>query len=90
MQLRKLLLAAAATLPLVSLAHADDAACPADGTASHVVYEGKDIQGRIVRLTTPDVSVQTFDRVSSPKAATSANAHWTSRIGAGIATEAEH
>jgi hypothetical protein len=57
MQVRKPWLLVVAALQLGNFAYADDATCPADGTASSIVYEGKDTQGEIVRLTTPDVSV---------------------------------
>jgi hypothetical protein len=90
MQARKLfLLPAAASLLLGAIAHADDASRSADGNASKAVYVGEDAQGRIVRLTTSDVSVETFERVSPPKAVRNPKPHWTSRIGTGTAAESE-
>ena len=53
------------------------------------VYEGVDERGRIVRLTVPDVTVETFDRVSQPKAASYPKLHWTALIGTGTAAEHE-
>jgi hypothetical protein len=42
-----------------------------------------------VRLTTPEIGVVAFERISPPRAETAAKAHWTSRIGSGKTTEEE-
>jgi hypothetical protein len=91
MQARKLLLLpAAASLLLGAIAHADDASRSTDGNASKAVYEGEDAQGRVVRLTISDISVETFNRVSPPKAVRYPEPHWSSRIGTGTAADSEH
>lgn len=76
---RLLTLSAVAALLAVPVAHAGD-------TCHDATYEGADARGRIVRLTVPETSVVTFNRVSPQHPP---QPHWTSRIGTGTAAALE-
>jgi hypothetical protein len=83
-------LSVASSLLLGAVAQAQDAAPPAQVTVAKVVYEGTDAQGRVVRLTIPNVSVATFVRVSQdPNRPRYPGLHWTSQIGTGSAASLE-
>jgi hypothetical protein len=83
------ILSAAVSLSLGAVAQADDASNSAVVAATKAVYEGKDSQGRIVRLTVSDADVATFTRVPavSPHYP---ELHWSARIGTGTAASLEH
>jgi hypothetical protein len=80
------ILSAAASFSLGAVAHADVASNSTEVAAAKAVYEGKDSQGRIVRLTVSDPNVATFTRVP----AVSPQLHWSARIGTGTAASLEH
>jgi hypothetical protein len=83
-------LSAASSLLLGAVAQAQDAAPPSQTTVAKVVYEGTDAQGRVVRLTIPNVSVATLVRVSQDaNRPRYPELHWTSKIGTGSAASLE-
>jgi hypothetical protein len=84
------ILSAASSLLLGAVAHAEDSTRTNQTVGAKAEYEGTDAQGRIVRLTIPDISVATLARVS-PDAnhPHHAELHWTARIGTGTAASFE-
>jgi hypothetical protein len=83
-------LSAASSLLLGAVAQAQDAAPPRQAAGAKVVYEGTDAQGRVVRLTIPDVGVETLARVSQDASRPRyPELHWTARIGTGSAASLE-
>jgi hypothetical protein len=91
--IKSLVLAAASTLVLAAVAHAEDSAAVSDAAAHRAVYvyEGRDGQGKIVRLTMLDVSFPAFVRVSQNADATRyPQLDWTSKIGTGMASSLKH
>jgi hypothetical protein len=87
--LNLMILSAAASFSLGAVAQADVASNSAEAAAPKAVYEGKDSQGRIVRLTISDPNVVTFTRVPavSPQYP---ELHWSARFGTGTAGSLEH
>ena len=68
MQVRKPWLLVAAALQLGNFAYADDATCPADGTASSIVYEGKEIERLfLIEFLPPWFSNRIKRLIKSPK-----------------------
>jgi hypothetical protein len=85
--LNLMILSAAASFSLGAVAQADVASNSTEVAATKAVYEGKDSQGRIVRLTISDPNVATFTRVPAPQYP---ELHWSARIGTGTAAALEH
>jgi hypothetical protein len=86
--LNLMILSAAASFSLGAVAQADVASNSTEVAATKAVYEGKDSQGRTVRLTISDPNVATFTRVpaASPHYP---ELHWSARIGTGTAASLE-
>jgi hypothetical protein len=86
---RTYLLVAASSLFIAALVRADPPTQAPSPTTVNAVYEGLDDQGRVVRLTLPDVRVETFERVSPPATKRYPEPHWSARFGTGGASALE-
>jgi hypothetical protein len=83
------MLAVAVSLLTGSIAQAGGVEQPADKRETKAVYEGLDDKGRVVRLTTSDLHVETFERLPESSRGGHAAPHWSSLFGTGAAAEAE-
>jgi hypothetical protein len=86
-----LVLSAAAWLLSGVVAAQADTAATAPDSRGQAVYQGQDVQGRIVQLTIADVGVPKLVRVSpAADQVRYPELPWSSRIGTGKAASLEH
>jgi hypothetical protein len=79
----------AASLLAGAAAHAEKVEQPTARCEGKVIYEGGADDGTVVRLTIPDLRVETFARLSQPsRSRRMASPHWSSLIGTGAGAEA--
>lgn len=76
-----------------AIAQAEEVGQPAakceSNAESKAIYEGGADNGTVVRLTIPDLKVETFARLSPPsRSSRIASPHWSSLIGTGTGAEA--